>query len=267
MSKAALVLTMALSLAACSSGMFAPVTVNKTAEEVVDSRTPTAPRDARTRAKLHTELRALYLQNGNMSVALEELTYAITLDGSYAKAYGARGLTLYYINEIQLADRDFRQAMSLDSNDPEINNNYGWYLCQIGREKEGLALFQRVIRNSLYETPDKAYANAGACYIKIGDLALAEGMLQHSLNLMPDNVQARQHMAAILYRRGELDAALQQLMEVVNKAEPGAEVLWLLVRIERKLGNRLAEARYSSQLRRKFPLSPEAQDLLKGHFE
>jgi Tfp pilus assembly protein PilF len=33
------------------------------------------------------------------------------------------------------------------------------------------------------------------------------------------------------------------------------------------LGNRLAEARYSSQLRRKFPLSPEAQDLLKGHFE
>jgi type IV pilus assembly protein PilF len=35
------------------------------------------------------------------------------------------------------------------------------------------------------------------------------------------------------------------------------EVMWLALRIERKLGNREAEARYASQLRRRFPGSPE----------
>jgi type IV pilus assembly protein PilF len=44
-------------------------------------------------------------------------------------------------------------------------------------------------------------------------------------------------------------------------------VLWLLVRIERRLGNRQAEARYASQLKRRFPLSTETQELLKGNFE
>ena len=54
---------------------------------------------------------------------------------------------------------------------------------------------------------------------------------------------------------------------LVRKTEPNAEALWLMVRVERSLGNRQAEARYSAQLRRKFPLSPEAEELLKGNFE
>lgn len=55
--------------------------------------------------------------------------------------------------------------------------------------------------------------------------------------------------------------------DLLLKTEPNAEALWLAVRVERKLGDRLAEARYSAQLKRKFPLSPEAQELLKGNFE
>lgn len=257
----------AMAVAACKSGWLSsgpPIT--KSAEEMVDSRTPTAPRDARTRAKLHTELGALYVQDGNMSVALEELTYAITIDPDYAKSYGVRGLVMYYLRENALADRDFQRALSLDNNDPELNNNYGWYLCQIGREKEGLDYFQRAIRNPLYETPGKAYANAGACHLKLGDLVTAESLLQNSLNLMPDNAQAKLQMAIIHYRRGEFDNAAQALQEFANN-EPSAEVLWLLVRVHRKLGNRLAETRYGTQLRRKFPLSPESQELLKGNFE
>ncbi len=257
----------AMAVTACKSGWLSsgpPVT--KSAEEVVDSRTPTAPRDPRTRAKLHTELGALYIQDGNMQVALEELTYAITIDSDYSKAYGMRGLVMHYLRENALAEKDFQRALSLDGNDPELNNNYGWYLCQVGREKEGLDYFQRAIRNPLYETPGKAYANAGACHLKLGDVVTAEGLLQTSLNLIPDNAQAKLQMAMIHYRRGEFDNAAQALQEFANN-EPNAEMLWLLVRVHRKLGNRLAEARYGTQLRRKFPLSPEAQELLKGNFE
>ena len=49
--------------------------------------------------------------------------------------------------------------------------------------------------------------------------------------------------------------------------EPNAESLWLGVRIERKIGDRQAEASYSSQLRRKFAGTPEHQALLQGKYE
>lgn len=56
-------------------------------------------------------------------------------------------------------------------------------------------------------------------------------------------------------------------MGVVRKMEPTAEMVWLLLRIERHLGNKAAEASLATQLRRKYPDSPEYQALLKGDFE
>jgi type IV pilus assembly protein PilF len=239
----------------------------KASEEAADSRTPTKPRDPRTRAKLHTELGALYLQNGNLAVALEELTMAIVIDPDYAKAYATRGLAGFHVREMQLADQDFQRALSIDGNDPEINNNYGWFLCQIGREKEGIAFFQKAIKNPLYETPDMAYLNAGTCYAKLGDFAAADDYVQHSLRIAPGNPQALLQLANINYQRGHLELAKQQLAELLRKTEPSAEALWLGVRVERRLGNRPAEARYGNQLRNRFPLSREAQELLRGNVE
>ena len=138
---------------------------------------------------------------------------------------------------------------------------------RVGREKEALPYLQQAMQNALYDTPERAYLNAGACYIKLGDLATAERLIEHSLRIVPNNPQALLQLADINYRRGELERASQDLNALVRKVAPSAEALWLLVRVERKLGNRLAEGRYSAQLRQKFPLSPEAQELLKGNFE
>ena len=267
MRKTALAIFACLCLAACSSTGISQANKQKEAEEAADSRTPTKPRDARTRAKLHTELGSLYLQDGNLAVALEELTIAIDIDPDYAKAYATRGLAGFRIREMQAADQDFRRALSIDANDPEINNNYGWFLCQVGREKEAITFFQQAIKNPLYETPEKAYLNAGACYAKLGDLAVAENYIQQSLHIAPNNPQALLHLARINYQRGYLELARQQLADLLRRTEPSAEALWLGVRVERRLGERVAEARYGSQLRRKFPLSPEAQELLRGNFE
>ena len=55
--------------------------------------------------------------------------------------------------------------------------------------------------------------------------------------------------------------------EVISRGEPNAESLWLALRIERKLGNREAEAGYASQLRRRFKDSAEYKSLLQGQYE
>jgi len=267
MRRAAVAIVALLCLGACSSTTVAPTAKAKAAEDEVDSRRPTPPRDARTRAKLHTELGSLYLQSGNLAVALQELLIAIDIDPDYGKAYGTRALAHFGIRELELADRDFQRALSIDRNDPDISNNYGWFLCQIGRGKEGITYLQRALKDPLYETPERAYLNAGGCYATLGDLERAETFVQQSLRLAPGNPQAELQLANIYYRRGDLQLANEQLASLVRKTEPNAEALWLMVRVERSLGNRQAEARYSAQLRRKFPLSPEAEELLKGNFE
>jgi type IV pilus assembly protein PilF len=267
MRRSVCVVLLCLGVSACSMWPFASPGKPKTVEEPIDSRSQTQPRDPRTRAKLHTELGALYLQNNNLPVALEELTLAITIDPDYAKAYGTRGLAGFRVHELQLADQDFRRALSIDANDPEINNNYGWFLCQVVREKEAITFFQKAMRNPLYETPEKAYLNAGACYARLGDLAAAESHVQHSLRIAPNNSQALLQLADLNYRRGNLEVARQELTDLLRQADPSAEALWLGVRVERRLGNRSAEARYGNLLRRKFPLSTETQELLKGNFE
>ena len=56
------------------------------------------------------------------------------------------------------------------------------------------------------------------------------------------------------------------MTEVVRLTEPGPEMLWLFLRIERRLGNRADERSLATQLRRKFPDSAEYQQLLKGSY-
>ena len=249
--------------------LFSPLALAQNVSTVVsgDSQQLSVPKDELTRAKAHTELASLYFQNRNPIVALEELTFAISISQNYAPAYAMRGLVLYYINELDSADKDFKRALSLNEKDPEINNNYGWYLCHTGRVKESIEYFQKALRNPLYRTPELAYLNAATCHVKLGELDVAEEYVRKILRFMPDNPQGLFQMASIYYKRGNFDAARQHLMSVVHKDEPSAEVLWLLLRVERQLGDKMAESSLATQLRRKFPDSPEYQKLLKGDFE
>lgn len=235
--------------------------------QATDSLAGSAPKDIGTRAKMHTELGSLYFQDGNLIVALEELTMAVSINPNYAQAYSTRGLVLYYIKELESADKDFRKALDLDPKDPEISNNYGWFLCQIGREKESIAFFQRAIKNPLYQTPETAYLNAAACYIKLDDLAAAEDYLGKTLRFNRENPQALYHLAVISYKQGNYDAAKKRLLDVVRLTDPSAETLGLFIKVSRRLGEKEDEASYTAQLRRKYPESREYTELLQGKSE
>jgi len=226
------------------------------------------PKDARTRAKAHTDLGSLYFQSGQLIYALEELSLAAAIDPQYATAFSTRGLVLYYVKEFDSAEKDFKRALELEERNPDINNNYGWYLCQTGKPKEAIAYFERAYKNPVYQTPAVAYLNAGSCYIKTNELDLAEDALRKSLRLKPDNnPQALYHLANVSHKRGNPDAAKKHLTEAVRMVDPGPDMLWLMLRVERRLGNEADERSLAAQLRRKFPDSEEYQEFLKGNFE
>jgi len=95
----------------------------------------------------------------------------------------------------------------------------------------------------------------------------AEDYLLTALRLSPTNTQALFWLADIAYRKGRYSEARQWTTDIEKMMEPTAEVIWLGLRIERKLSNREAEARYASQLRRRFPGSPEQRLLSQGQYD
>lgn len=223
--------------------------------------------DARGRAKLHTELASLYYSRGNMGVALEELRIAVAADSAYAPAHGMFGVVYQELRENRLAEESFERALRLAPTDPDINHNFGLFLCQNRRERDSIKYFMDAVRNPLYATPWRSYAAAGQCTMRTNDLKQAEDFLQRALKMDPDDPTATLQMGQVRYRQGALDEARRYVARYGKLANPTAESLWLALRIERRLGQRIAETSYANQLRRRFPASPEYQALQRGEFD
>jgi type IV pilus assembly protein PilF len=225
------------------------------------------PSSPRNRARIHTELATLYYARGNMSVALEELRTAVAADPSYATAHGVFGLVYMELRENALAESSFRRALEYAPGDSDINHNYGWFLCQIGRARESAPFFKRALDNPLYATPARTFAAAGTCALRLGELGTAEDNLQRALRIDPNQPVALLQFAQLRYRQGSYGEARRVLAQHAAVAKPSAESLWLALRVERRLGARAAEQSYAIQLRRRFPNSPEFQALQRGNYE
>jgi type IV pilus assembly protein PilF len=225
--------------------------------------------DPKNRARIHTELGAMYFQSGHMSAALDEFRIALTADSEYVQAYSIRGLVYGQLKEYDRAEADFRHALNISPNDPEVNNNYGWYLCETGKERQSIAYFLQALKNPLYATPERAYSNAGACALKAGDLDGAQRYLLTAVSMgRDDSGVSRLQLAKIFYQRGINEEARIYLNDALKQMEPPTpEALWLGARLERKLGNRSGESGYLSQLRSRYPASEEYQEFLKGNFQ
>lgn len=237
---------------------------------VPESNAPQAkPADPKYRAKIHTELAAAYYQAGSMAVALEEVRIALEADPDYVQAYSVRGLIRAQLKENVKADEDFQRALKISPKNPDVNNNYGWFLCETGQPRQAIQYFLNAVKDPLYETPEVAYANAGKCALKAGDMDGAQEYLLQALRLSKNSApETRYQLANVFYLRGNLDESKIYLNEAVKAMDiPTPEALWLGVRLERKLGNKAGEGSYASQLRSRYPTSKEYQSFLRGNFE
>jgi len=232
------------------------------------------PQQATTRgeasAKARTELAALYYERGQYGVALEELDVVLQAAPDYAPAYNVRGLVRMALREFKQADLDFRRSLQLDSKDSDAHNNYGWFLCQQGRERESIEHFLAALKNPLYSTPAKAYLNAGVCSKKSGHMQEAGEFLLKALVIQPNMPEALFGLADLAFANGDYAGAKSYFLKFSGFLKSSgltdhvsAEHLWLAVRIERKLGNRSAENDYAMQLRNRYPDARETQLLLQ----
>lgn len=257
-------LLLAGALAGCATDGAAPQQAGGDSASVIPKAADES--DTRRRARIRLELAANYYQQGNYTVALDELRQALQVDPGYAAAYGVLGLVYRDLGDLDRAEDSFQRGLQLAPNDPELNNNYGWFLCQTGRERRSIEFFTRALKDPLYATPAKPLHNAGICSLRIGDEAAAEGYFQRAFQVDPSNAVAMYNLGELYLKRRELDRARFYAQRLLTTYEPTAQTLWLALRVERVRRNPDGEASLATQLRRRFPASPEAGLLASGRF-
>ncbi len=255
----------AVALAACASNkpagpVQAPPPPNPTPIKAPEV-TPQA------RAAIRTELAAGYYERGQMDIALEELGAAKALDPTYPRLYNIYGLVYAMLGERDKAEESFRQAVALAPNDSDIHANWGAYLCGTGRPREAMVEFEQVLRDPLYKSPEIALINAGKCSLALGQTRSADDYFRRALTASPGNPVAAYNLALLAYRESRVGEARAWMRPVMQQQSPPAEALYLGVCIERKQGDREAERSYESQLRNRWPDSPEAKAIAAGTCE
>ncbi|MDM0112170.1 type IV pilus biogenesis/stability protein PilW [Variovorax sp. J22R133] len=266
-SRLALGIFAAILLAGCankSSGSGPVLNSGRGAEpEIVTESDETS---GRKRARLRLELAMGYYEQGQTTVALDEIKQALTADPNYSDAYNLRGLIYMRLDDPPMAEDSFRRAISLNPRDANAMHNYGWLLCQQQRYADATRQFNRALDVPNYTDRAKTLLTEGVCQIRAGEMAEAERTLTKAYEIDAANPVIGYNLAMILTRRDEWTRAQFYIRRVNNSQAANAETLWLGIKVERHLNNRDAVTQLAGQLQRRFPQSKEAQAYERGNF-
>ena len=223
--------------------------------------------DGQKRAQIRLQLAMGYYEQRQLTVALDEIKLALAANPDLSDAYNVRGLIYLELGEYPLADENFQRALRLAPNDPDLANNYGWFLCRSGKPALAMPYFESAWKNRSYQSPAKALNNAGVCSLKLRDVATAERYFLQAFQLEPGNPNTNMHLAGVMYQRGDYMQARFYSARAIKAELLTAQSMWLALKIEHKLGDKLAEASMAAQLKRRHPNSSEYAAYQRGAFD
>lgn len=223
--------------------------------------------DNQKRARIRLQLAVSYYQQQQLPVALDEIKQALQADPDFAEAYSMRALIYMDMGETRLADDNFQQALRLAPQNPDFNNNYGWFLCQNGQPERSIGYFETALKSRAYQSPAKALNNAGVCSLRLKKSAEAERYFNEAFRQDPGSASTSVNLAKLHFERGDYEKARFYISRVMRSDALSADVLWQAIKIERKLGDRSAELSLVTQLSRRFPNSAEFAAYQRGAFD
>jgi len=226
-------------------------------EEMVVDKKVSEP-DLKQASALNVQLAIGYIDREQLGIAQEKLDKAIEQDPESIDAYTTMAYLKRKVNELEQAEKYYLEALDIKSTDPNIHNNYGGLLCQMGRYDDALKEIRLAYEDPFYETPYLAYANAGTCLLDKGDYKEAEKMLRKALRDQPNYAGALISMAEIGVKTEKYLMARAYIQRYHAVARPTAESLWLQIQSEKALGAEEHYLKYARRLLKDFPDSDEA---------
>lgn len=221
----------------------------------------------RKRARIRVELAVGYLEQGKTNIALDEVKLALAADPEFADAYSLRGLIYMRLNELPLAQESFMKALAVRPRDPNILHNLGWLKCQQARYPEALADFSLALANPGYGERAKTHMAQGLCQIRAGQRREAEQSLLKAYEFDAANPVTGYNLANLLFQNAEFARAQFYIRRLNNSDWANSESLWLGIKVENKMADRVALLQLATQLEKRFPQSKEAFAYRRGAFD
>lgn len=223
--------------------------------------------EARRRARIRLELAVGYFEQGQTTIALDELKQSISADPNYAEAYNLRGLIYMRLNDFRTSEESFKRALALNSRDAGVMHNLGWLYCQQAQYAQAQQTFSQALAEPQYRDRAKTLRAQGLCQVRAGRPDEGEQSLLKSYELDAANPVTAYNLAALLFQRRDFVRAQFYVRRLNNSELANAESLWLGIKVERSLNNRDVVLQLSSQLAKRFPASREFGLYQRGAFD
>lgn len=177
-----------------------------------------SPDDVRS-AQSHRELAAMYLNQNQLELAIREYRQALELHESDAESHFGIAEGYRRKQQFEPAERHFRRALRLDPTLLDARLNLGVVFLEQERWAEAIEETMPLAEDPTFLMPSRAFVNLGwACY-RSGDLEQAEHWYQRALESDGSSDQAHTNLAIVLYEQGNLVQAVRHFDWVIQNLQ------------------------------------------------
>ena len=209
-------------------------------------------------AAINAKLGLTYLKHGKYDVSEARLLKALRQNPDLFEAHHYIALLYRQIDELDLAEKHYRRAVSLNPEDVFLKYNYAVFLCdELKGYDDAVEAFLAVANDRSYSRPHEAYQNAGVCLARKPDYVQAEKYLRMALDIDKRLPVALFWLSRINYENGQGLKARAFLQRYAGFSQHSAESLLLGYRLETLLNDKEVADEYVDLLTRKFPDSEE----------
>lgn len=204
------------------------------------------------------DLAAEYLRKGNHRGARDHLQKALEIDSRSAEAYDLLALMYYKELELNLAEENYKKAISYDRYFTRGFNNYGSFLYAQGRYDEACKTLTKASEDVNYVLRADVFNKLGLCKLKTDDIEAAVFAFKKAAALSPRWPDPYLELADLEFQQKNIVNAKQYLNYFDRLTrKPTARSLWLGIRLEHQFGNLDARDSQGLALSKLFPDSAE----------
>jgi type IV pilus biogenesis/stability protein PilW len=223
---------------------------------------------ARTRISLGLN----YLRRGDTTQAKFNLERARAFAPDMPEVYNALAFYFQTVGEHAQVEEAYKQALSKDNKNADAYNNYGAFLCQVGKYDEAEALLLKAISLPGYIRVAESYENLALCELDQQGFASAKNFLESSVSHNGTRISSLINLAAVSYAMGDNVAAKTALQRIQLLGRVSGRSTLLNYLVAEKQGD-ISTMNHAEQLLLSLYIdTPEAslilqQRLLESEFE
>jgi Tfp pilus assembly protein PilF len=194
-------------------------------------------------AEWHYNMGAGYFENQKIYPAIRRLNKALEKEPKMAKAHFLLGFIYSGRKKYYKATRHYKTALEQEPNFYKAKNNLGSIYLEMGRWREAAKIFQELLDESMYPTPQLAHNNLGWAQYNLGRYSKAKEHLEMAIFLKPKMCLAYNNLGLTHKAQGNMANAVDNFEKAIRKCPNSyAEAHFNLAKIMAERGN--SKARY-----------------------